>query len=82
MILWQIDQLLVHHIAHQADAVLTVVMIDIAVDLILVDVLREQLADDGEDHRTAGVVGEPTRIRHHATIDGGRKLLAHLGEPA
>ena len=82
MILWQIYQFLVHHIAHQADAVLTVVMIDIAVDLILVDVLREQLADDGEDHRTAGVVGEPARIGHHATIDGGGKLLAHLREPA
>ena len=80
MVLGQINQFLVHHIAHQTDAALTVVMIDIAVDTILVDVLCEQLTDDGKDLWTAGVIGEAPRICHHTTIDGYCKLLTYLGE--
>ena len=44
MILRQIDQLLVHDIAHEADAVVGIVVIDVAIDLVLVDMLGEQLA--------------------------------------
>ena len=55
-------------------------MIDVAVDLVLVDALGEQLADDEKDLRTAGVVGETARIGHHAAIDGNGELLGEGGE--
>jgi len=39
-------QLLVHDIAHKAQSPLTIVMIDVAVNLILIYMFGEQLADD------------------------------------
>ena len=80
MVLGQIDQLLVHDIAHKADAVVRIVVIDVAIDLVLVDVLGEQLADDEEYLRTGAIEGEATRIGHHAAIDGNGKGFAKFGK--
>ena len=73
-----VHQLLVHDIAHEADAVFGVVVIDVAVDLILVDMLGEQLSDDEEDVGVGGVEGEATGIGHHAAIDGDGEVLVGL----
>ena len=68
------------HVAYHAQPVHGVVVIDVAVYLVLVDTLRQQLADDEEDVRVAGVKRESARIRHHATIDGPREVLTQLVE--
>ena len=78
--LGQIDQLLVHHIAHQADTVFRVVVIDVAVDAILVDVLGEQFANDEVDLRTGAVVEESARVGHHAAVDGNGKAFVETVE--
>ena len=80
MVFREVDQLLVHDIAHEADAVVGVVMIDVAVDLVLVDTLGEQFSDDEEDLRTGTVVGEAARVCHHTTVDGDGKGLTHVRE--
>ena len=55
-------------------------MIDVAIDLVLVDVLGEQLADDEEYLRTGTIEGEATRIGHHAAIDRNGKGFAKFGK--
>ena len=42
IVLAKIDQLLIHHVAHQSQTVFTVVVIDVAVDFVFVDVLGEE----------------------------------------
>ena len=79
MTLWHVDQLLVHHIAHQADAILRVVVEHVAIDAVLVDTLGEQLADDEVDFRTRTVVGKATCIGHHTAIHRhSKRLVEHI----
>ena len=73
-------QTIAQYMAHEAQTVLAVVMVDVAVDLILVDVLGEQLADDEEDIWVVGIEGEASRIGHHATIDGNGIVLTQTIE--
>ena len=74
------DKLVAQHIAHEAQPVLAVVVIDVAVDLVLVDALGQQLADDEVDVWLRRVIGEAARIGHHATIHGTCEVLALLLE--
>ena len=55
-------------------------MVDVAIDLILVDMLGKQLADDEEYLRTTAVEGETARIGHHTTIDGDGESTSQLLE--
>ena len=74
------DQPLVQHIAHQPQAVLGEGVVDVAVNLVLVDALGEQLRDNEEDVGVAAVVGEAARVGHHAAVDGHGEVLAQLLE--
>ena len=76
MILRQIDQLLIHDEAHKTKAVLGIVVVNIAIDTILVNALGEQLGDDEIYLWACGSKGEATGISHHATIDRDSKMLA------
>ena len=80
MELRQIDQLLVHDIAHQTNTVFGVVVIDIAVYAVLVDVFGEQFADDEVDLRTGAIVEESARVGHHTAIDGNGEALVETVE--
>ena len=42
------DELLVQHVAHESHALFAVVVVNVAVNLVFVDILAEQLADDEE----------------------------------
>ena len=80
MELGQIDEFLVHDVAHQTDAVFGVVVIDVTIDAVFVDVLREQFADDEEDLWASGIERESARICHHATVDGSGEMPAEVFE--
>ena len=49
VVLGQDDQTAIEYIADEPQTVLAVVIVDVAVDFVLVDVLREKLADDEID---------------------------------
>ena len=70
--------LLVEGIAHHAQAPLGVVVEDATVDVVLVDAVLEQTADDVEDVGTVAVEGEGARVGHHAAIEAGGCLLAQV----
>ena len=76
MILRQIDQLLIHDEAHKTKAVLGIVVVNIAIDTILVNALGEQLGDDEKDLRTCGGEDKASCISHHAAVDGDGEMLA------
>ena len=78
IILGHIHKFLVHHIAHQADTILGIVVENIAIDAILVDMFGEQLTDDEVDFRARAVEGKTTCIGHHTTIHRHGKCLAEL----
>ena len=78
MVLRQIDQLLVHHVAHQPDAAFRIVMVDVTIDAILVDMFGEQLRDDEEDFRAGAVEGEAAGIGHHTAVDRDGEVLRLL----
>ena len=55
-------------------------MVDVAVYLVLVDALGEQLRDDVVDVTVGGVIGEAARIGHHTTVNGNGEMLAQFIE--
>ena len=55
-------------------------MVDIAIDAVLVDVLREQLGDDKEYLRARGGKGKAASIGHHAAVDGDGEMLTLILE--
>ena len=59
-----------------------IVVIYVAINLILIYLLGEQLADDEEDVGMVGVIGKATRIGHHTTVDRTGKVLTQLLEIA
>ena len=70
-------EFLVEDIAHHAQPALAVVVIDIAVDFILVNLLGEQFCHDIEEFGATAIEGKGSRIGHDAAIDGHGKMLAH-----
>ena len=64
-------QLLVHQMTAEADCRNTGVVEDAAINLILVDTLGKQLADDVVDVRIGRILGASTRISHHTAIYAG-----------
>jgi hypothetical protein len=71
-------QLFIHQIATEPDCRNAGIIEDITVNLILVDVLGKQQADDIIDIRLGRIIGETARIGHHAAIDTGSPSLIHL----
>ena len=62
-------QLLVEHIADEAQAVGGEVVLYLAVDAVFVNALAQQFADDDEDVGVVAVEGEEARIGRHASIE-------------
>ena len=73
-------QLFIHQIATEPDCRNAGIIEDIAVNLILVDVLGKQQTDDVIDIRLGRIVSETTRIGHHTAINAGSPCLIHLRE--
>ena len=69
---------LIEDIAHHAHAPLGIVVEDATVDVVLVDAMLEQAADDVEDVGTVRVEGEGARVGHHAAIEARGSLLAQV----
>ena len=76
------DEALIHDEARQAQAVLREVVIDVAVNLVLVDMLGKQLRDDEVDVARVAVVCESACVGHHAAINRHGKMLRQLVETA
>ena len=57
-------------------------MVDVAVNLILIETLREQMSDDGIDFGPRRIVGESARVGHHPAINSDGSLPSHCLKPA
>ena len=82
MVFCEYVQFGIHHVAHQSQSPETVVVEHVAVYLVFVDSLCEQLADDEEYLRTVGVVCETSRVGHHSAVYRHCHILVHLLESA
>ena len=68
-------ELLRHEVTTKTDGPSGIVVEHIAVDLVLVDALSEQLTDDEEYLRTCRGESEASCVCHHATVVANSKLL-------
>ena len=75
-------QLLVHQMTTEADSRHTGIIEYVAIDLILVDALGQELADDVIDVRTRRIISKSTGIGHHAAVNAGSPGLVQLREAA
>ena len=70
-------QLLTHDVASETDGPRAIIMVDVAVNLILIETLREQMSDDGIDFGPRRIVGESARVGHHSAVDAGGAIATH-----
>lgn len=68
----------IHQMTTESNGIRTVIVEYLAIYLVLVDALGQQLAYYDEYRRVVGVIGKPTGIGHHATIDAGSPFLVEL----
>ena len=71
-----IFHLLIEHIAPKSQLALAGNVIDIAINLVLVDTLGEQLTDYEEYLRTCGVECKSTCVGHHSAIARHCKMMS------
>ena len=61
-------ELLAHQIASEADGPRAIIVVDIAIYLVFIEPLSEQMPNNDVYFWTSGVVCEASRVGHHATI--------------
>ena len=77
-----IDFHLRQYMPHQAQTAFGVGVEDLAVDGVFVNAFGQQLADDEVDFTVVGVVGEASRVGHHACVDAFGSFLGDVVEVA
>ena len=75
-------QLFVEHVANDAQSALLARPIDVAINLVLVDTLAQEHADEEVDFGVVGVVGKASRVGHHACVERGGCFCWHIIEGA
>ena len=71
-------ELFVKDISREAQARLGVGVEDVAVNLVLVDALCQQEADELIDFGAVGIVGKAARVGHHSRVERSGGAAAHI----